>query len=168
MDNTTKLLALRQVVKVLADEFKEITPEQVYLVPLIDALAAGSSLELQVCEGGSEYPDHMGDVVREDFLIEIGILRKTGLDGEGKFAAALAVQAVSLFNYKGRVINVLDGNFLQTSIQDASTKLLTRPLIILREHKAYCPRKATGTLIKVLVFSGGLNTDWERDNGRWT
>lgn len=147
----TKLDVMRQVVIDLGTVFPELTAgQEIYLSPKIMPVDSMSNLELQVCEGGSEYPEHDGSCRSEDFIVRIGIFRKYRLDSGGRQSKALTDLATSLFSLKETVMDLLDGSFL-------TGDLLTRPLII-RTESEVSETKQEGQLLKTLNFLAGLNT----------
>ncbi len=148
---STKLNAMRQVVIDLGTVFPTLTTwQEIYLTPKIMAIDSMANLELQVCEGGSEYPEHDGSCRSEDFIVRVGLFCKYRLDSGGRHSKALADLTVSIFNWKQIVIDLLDGSFL-------TADLLTRPLII-RTESEVSETKQDGQLLKTLNFLAGLNT----------
>ena len=147
-----KLDVMRQVVLDLATVFPELTANiQIYLTPKIMAVESMSPIELQVCEGGSVYPEHDGSCRSEDFIIQVGIFRKYRLDSDKKHAKALTDLQLSIFKMKEAVVDILDGKFL-------TGNLLTRPLII-RTESEVTETKNEGQLLKTLNFVAGLNVE---------
>lgn len=151
MSYGSKIEVLRQAVTEIAEVFPSLVAwNEIYLSPAIISGHSSFPLEIQVAEGASEYPDHDGEVRREDFYLEVGILQTYRLDSDKRSNSALSDLALSIFAIKQTIIDQLDGSFLNG--------LLVRPLIIRRES-AVQEQKET-TLVKILTFSGGLNEDW--------
>lgn len=146
----SKLNVMQQLVEDLAEAFPKLTlGRDVYLVPAVMPLPSQSPLELQVCEGGSDYVDHAGEVRREQFTAIIGVLKRFRLDSGGRHARALSDVAESIYLDRDAVITALDGSFL-------TNDLLTRPLILVSES----PVVATGEiLVKTISFVAGLNVE---------
>ena len=147
----TKLDALRQVVIDLGSLFPKLTAwQEIYLAPKIMEVESMAPLELQVCEGGSGYPEHDGSCRAEDFIVQIGIFRSYRLDSGKRHSKALADLAISIFHLKETVME-LDGSFL-------TENLLIRPLIIQTETQV-TETKNEGQLLKILNFLAGLNVE---------
>lgn len=145
----TKLDIMKQIVIDTATAFPDLTAgDQIYLAPRIKAITGMSTLEIQIAEGASEYPEHES-CRSEDFVILIGIFRKYRLDSGERHAKALTDLVTSLFTLKQTVIDLLTGSFL-------TDDLLTRPLIIKAE--SVITEEQNGQLLKTLSFLGGLNT----------
>ena len=154
-----QILIMRQIVAELGIEFTELQIwQEIYLSPLIWPLPSASPLEIQVAEGGAEYPDHDGTVLRGDCLIDIGVLKIAKLDSGERATEALGSLAESMLSLKERVRTRLDGSFLCTTPKDIATRLLVRPLIIRREGVV---KKKSDRLVKVVTFSAGINLMWK-------
>ena len=145
---STKLNALREIVTQLATVYTTLTAhEQIYLAPRIKTIPSMAPLEIQVCEGSSQYTAH--DSCRsEDFEVFVGIFRMYRLDSGGRHAKALASLNESIFKLKVTAVDILDGKFL--------SDILTRPLILTGETAVTEP--VDGQLLKILSFVAGINT----------
>lgn len=147
-----KLDVMRQVVIDLGTVFPKLTAwEQIYLSPKIMAVESMATLEIQVCEGASVYPEHDGSCRAENFIVIVGIFHNYRLDSGGRHSKALADFSISLFHIKEIVIDILDGKFL-------TGDLLTRPLIIQAES-IVTETKNKDQLLKTISFLGGLNVE---------
>lgn len=142
-----------QIVEELSEEFTELQKNNdIYLSPTIIELAGRRSLQIQVCDGGVTYSDFDGGVRREHFEVLVGILKVWKVDTSGEYWKFLTNLQESMFTVKERIIDVLEGTYLEFE----GANLLTRPLRIHQESRVKKGREK-GLLIKELSFVGGLN-----------
>lgn len=136
------------VVSQLKEVFPQLGEQDIYLTPAILPTPTGAPLELQIAEGGGEIVDNEGNVEREDFLLQVGILQRIHVDSDGRFQNALTEIADSIFQYTLTINNKLRLNYLN--------RLLVRPLMCRRES-AITVYQRDSILVKILYFAGGIN-----------